>query len=306
MQYTDKLKLKKPEGNEWVNVADLNENMDALDGAVAEHGADMSRHTSAEEKAGWDSRANPNILINGDFQVWQRGAVFTYQDYNYSAYTADRWRLGGFYGTISKAENGLRMNGRGSLLYIFEDIDYKKIKGKTLTFSISINNVVDHFLCVNFGNQYSGAILSNGMVVNILPGNTINIGSEITDVDVIINWVKLEYGSTPTPFIPRLYAEELVLCQWYYETSIAILTSCDVDTIVNGRQFAVEKRIYPTIKLYNQYDAEGLSAFGGFEIPIFQPAKIVSTNKGISYVVVTEAVANSAYFYGYTVDAEIY
>jgi hypothetical protein len=26
----------------------------------------------------------------------------------------------------------------------------------------------------------------------------------------------LEFGSVPTPYIPRLYAEELALCQWYY------------------------------------------------------------------------------------------
>ena len=34
---------------------------------------------------------------------------------------------------------------------------------------------------------------------------------------IVVNWVKLEIGSYATPFSPRLYGEELALCERYYQ-----------------------------------------------------------------------------------------
>ena len=52
----------------------------------------------------WD-RESPNILINGDFDVWQRGTTFNLSS-STNIYTADRWRFEGnaFTGSLSNTE----------------------------------------------------------------------------------------------------------------------------------------------------------------------------------------------------------
>ncbi|CAL9969909.1 hypothetical protein VPHD51_0022 [Vibrio phage D51] len=50
-------------------------------------------------KSQLDLRSNPNLLINGDFSVWQRGTSFTNTSW---AYTADRWQVRGRTGVTNR------------------------------------------------------------------------------------------------------------------------------------------------------------------------------------------------------------
>ena len=53
------------------------------------------------------SVSNPNLLINGDFQVWQRGTSITTTSTN--TYTADRWSVRDANMIINKTDYGLKI-----------------------------------------------------------------------------------------------------------------------------------------------------------------------------------------------------
>lgn len=159
-----------------------------------------------EEKAA--ALSNPNLLINGGFAVWQRGESFTIPRTGYGAgkYTADRWRVwanadstGGNI-TVTKADDGMHIeaDGAGFATYRFEEAEVKKLSGKTVTLSQSVDGVV------------SSAVRSfptTGILNVALP------------VSGTINWIKLELGEEATPYVPKGYGEELLACMRYYQVT---------------------------------------------------------------------------------------
>lgn len=155
-----------------------------------------------------DISSNPNLLINGGFAVWQRGESFTIPRTGYGAgkYTADRWRVwanedstGGNI-TVTKVDGGMHVesDGAGFATYRFEEADVKKLSGKTVTLSQSVDGVV------------SSAVRSfptTGILNVALPASG------------TLNWVKLEIGEEATPYVPKGYSEELLACMRYYQVT---------------------------------------------------------------------------------------
>jgi hypothetical protein len=95
--------------------------------------------------------AGKNVLINGNFDFWQRGTSFTTT--GAGAYYADRWQNGAVYGTntITRQTTGVpvgstycfRFTGTmaGTLLPIqqlIESTNVKPLVGKTATFSVKL------------------------------------------------------------------------------------------------------------------------------------------------------------------------
>lgn len=152
--------------------------------------------------------SNPNLLINGGFAVWQRGESFTIPRTGYGAgkYTADRWRVwanadstGGNI-TVTRADDGMHIeaDGAGFATYRFEEAEVKKLSGKTVMLSQSVDGVV------------SSAVRSfptTGILNVALP------------VSGTINWIKLELGEEATPYVPKGYGEELLACMRYYQVT---------------------------------------------------------------------------------------
>lgn len=189
-----------------------------------------------EEKAA--ALSNPNLLINGGFAVWQRGESFTIPRTGYGAgkYTADRWRVwanadstGGNI-TVTRADDGMHIeaDGAGFATYRFEEAEVKKLSGKTVMLSQSVDGVV------------SSAVRSfptTGILNVALP------------VSGTINWIKLELGEEATPFVPRSYGEELLACMRYYQNTGTVF--CPGYITVGGASFTymppVPMRIVPTI-----------------------------------------------------------
>ncbi|WP_203457146.1 pyocin knob domain-containing protein [Paenibacillus tepidiphilus] len=61
MKTTNNLKLKKPDGSDYVDIADLNSNMDLIDTAVKgvqDHTADAVKHVTAAERSAWNGKAS--------------------------------------------------------------------------------------------------------------------------------------------------------------------------------------------------------------------------------------------------------
>ena len=127
--------------------------------------------------------SNPNLLINGDFRVNQRGKT-TYTEAG--KYTVDRWKL--VSGSVEVKSNGIMLNGT-----IVQKLEH--------TPSIQV-----------VASSNAGTIsYSNGAV-------TLS-----TTTATLITYAKLEVGTTATPFSPRPHAEELALCQRYYWKSTSSL-----------------------------------------------------------------------------------
>ena len=171
--------------------------------------------------------SNPNMLINGNFTnaVNQRGK----SEYTISGqYTIDRWKLISN-GKVSISSDGLAVDAAGSsvgYIYIVQILENNITEGTKVTLSWCDENGIysamgevptkpsegASFFATAYGNgdssnTYMRCSLSyiNNMSVEI-----------VCSANNIIKWVKLEYGETATPFVPRLYAEELALCQRYY------------------------------------------------------------------------------------------
>lgn len=184
--------------------------------------------------------SNPNLLINGDFKIWQRGEYFTYDGRNSNIYTCDRWAMGSLgQMEVIKDDNGVKLkvislaewhNFQQHILYD------KNIAGKCVTFSIFIHsgaeNIRNMLIAISDKNRrYSSIIgssnLTNGMnyVTVKLPDKydmiipCIQLKEEV-GAECVIKWAKLEVGTKPTPFVPRSEAEELADCQRYYESGL--------------------------------------------------------------------------------------
>lgn len=188
--------------------------------------------------------SNPNLLINGDFRVNQRN--FTSIEATSSsdiknAYTVDRW----VFTSTTTRFGKLEVNSNGGLDFtcysqaisiknVLEMNDTNKLKGKTLTATIKISNIVGNSpLMISIREKNTWRTFATNRHITT-PGTYSITGQIPTDVTnellvyisfedefvdqttVSIDWVKLEEGEISTPFIQRPYAEELALCQRYY------------------------------------------------------------------------------------------
>ncbi|MFU0833867.1 MAG: hypothetical protein ACFWUC_13150 [Oscillospiraceae bacterium] len=210
MKYTGNYNLKKPEGSDVVNIDDLNGNADTVD-AELRKAEDHRESTANPHKVMADQvgAINPNLLINGDFQVWQRGTEFSGKVFG--QYTADRWLVvsnnGNSTTTVTKADNGLKATqsvpyAACVVRYRMEEKDLKNIRGKTVTLSYSRDNTI-------YTKTYT---VSNDLTERDSVFSEISLPNGST-----LNWVKLEFGSVATDFSPRPYAAELAMCQRYYQ-----------------------------------------------------------------------------------------
>lgn len=170
------------------------------------------------------NHSQPNLLINGDFQVWSNGESFTQN----GVFTADKWKTYRSNQTISKcAENTLRIlktssSGATGITQEFEN--YTMFNGKEATFSFKAKASVDnHTIFVRVGETVESMDLNTSnqkysFTIDSLDFTTaqhsINIGSSKANVGEYIELqeIKLELGCKATPFVPKKYYEELLAC----------------------------------------------------------------------------------------------
>ena len=196
-----------------------------------------------------------NLIINGGFDVWQRGTTATKSGDGYGGYlSADRWATYYSGNTISRQTgtfNGstkyvARVAGSaGSTNYIYQKIESASsfVSGKTVTQSYWARANVAVTLYSEYRFYNSGAETNN--VQTTLPTVSLTTSwQKITDTRVLtdsstdltrdlfvlfkadcnsagdyieIADVQLELGSVATDFEHRSYGEILADCQRYYE-----------------------------------------------------------------------------------------
>lgn len=168
----------------------------------------------------------PNLLINPDFKINQRGSS-SYTGTK-STYTVDRWYKGTSTNTLTVTPNangtiGVTTTGSsGSLIQPVEKA-LLGLGGKKVTFSIfdgtdvisCTGTVPSNDTLVNFATQ-----TQNGIRIT-LTNSTGRVDANIIFVDTnttyTVHWAKLELGEEPTPFSPPDPATELEKCKRYYQ-----------------------------------------------------------------------------------------
>lgn len=250
----------------------------------------------------------PNLLINGDFEIWQRGESTTLSNVSETGYKyfADRWcryfsSTSSASETYEKVSNGMKYTSTtSSNATITQFLETGLKSGNKYTLSASVNDIIH---VMTFDGQFDK---SEGILSYAKPATTIThdrIMLSVSNND-IVNWVKLEVGSIATPLIPRLYAEELALCQRYYETELidslgcANFRTCDTARSymdLGAWQFKVEKRAIPTISFSGEPTYERCSNLEALSI----------SPGGCRLVVTTSATNYRAYSVYIIADAEI-
>jgi len=180
-----------------------------------------------------------NLIINGNFNIWQRGTEFDIGD---SAYHSDRWRARD--GKIERSEEVPSGQGFSYSMYyenkedresinIRQHIEYGKVltDNRDITLSFWIKGSVDTTCSVDFGDvdNTNFSLTTEWTRVSVVSTakerNTdsafsgslwidFNLGSDYPDV--YITGVQVEFGVNATPFENRPYQIELLLCQRYF------------------------------------------------------------------------------------------
>lgn len=188
--------------------------------------------------------SNPNLLINGDFKVNQRGNT-TYTEAG--KYTVDRWKL--VSGSVTVQDTGILLNG--TIIQKLEHTPSMQVVASSNAGSITYKN------------------------------GTVTIS---TTTATLITFAKLEVGTTATTFSPRTYAEELALCQRYFQS---ISTNVKYGTLAIGG--CVLKSIVDNVTMYNFV----------FNLPLACPMRI---NPSVTLKSTLTILCKGAYTAGVSLD----
>lgn len=232
--------------------------------------ADLGSVTTRLDEVGNTDGAlsNRNAVINGGFDVWQRGSPITNAGGG-SYFSADRWK--GYSGasrtftrdTTSALSIGFKnclkvVQGAAASSFYNRIEDVRTYAGDTVTLSYWVKADAAHTTSFsafkqNFGSGGSADVTVNMSTVDIgtswqrvvetvtLPsveGKTIGSSSYLEVYPFLlsasqtyyITGVQLEVGDTATPFEHRSFGDELARCQRYYERSFSYGTALGTAT----------------------------------------------------------------------------
>lgn len=156
--------------------------------------------------------SNPNLLINPDFKVNQRGAT----SYEKIGYSVDRWKIWNV--TVTPNANGGitikndKYTDAGTFLQYLENAT----EGDS-TLSCYVTSVSGTVTMVADDN--SQVVLKQGLNVVHTSASTkvftffLNQGTSIT-----LKWAKLEQGKHATAFVRPIYSEEYLKCMWFFQS----------------------------------------------------------------------------------------
>lgn len=201
-------------------------------GAILSNIAGVSDINGYTQQAVNNLISNPNLLINGDFRVNQRGQTsYTAPTNSNKTYCVDRFYLNWATSLTSINNNSITLQFNRQYAVFGQVVeDFNKYKDKTLTLSVKVSNVsTPRNLYLRYDDgvvQQSTLINGNGVFTktftisdnaSLLSCTIFNTNATGTPITLDVEYMKLEIGSVATAFSPRPYAEELAICQRYYQ-----------------------------------------------------------------------------------------
>lgn len=161
--------------------------------------------------------SNPNIFINGNFQIWQRGEEFTVainEDGTYGGYvyTADKWIVGAWGSDVAhvyKNDKGLTFSReRDTSIKVFQQLEEETLKGilgKSLTMSYGIEDGTGMY------QKYTRSIiLDENIEIKPFIIAEENFCIELQRGHTLI-WAKLEVSKIATPCVPD--SKDAIICK---------------------------------------------------------------------------------------------
>jgi hypothetical protein len=226
------VKFTKPE----INVREKLAELDKPSGIAGEA---MLRAETPQEQQALIGVGRRNLLINGAFQVWQRGTSSTSFTGSTRGYIADRWS----FRFATSAERSTDVPEGEAFKYSIKVVvastspdsfiiqaieDSDRFAGQTVTFSYWIKPSESCETRDDYWRGGHGTHKLNGGVWQKVT-NTFVVPSDITVNEFLyiqfpankvitfyVTGIQLELGKVATPFEHRSYGEELALCQRYY------------------------------------------------------------------------------------------
>jgi hypothetical protein len=257
-----------------------------------------------------------NLLVNGGFDVWQRGTV------------PDRWHDIANMNIDTSVTTHLKFTtatGDPYQYYFLEDVG-DKLVGKQVTLSLWAkagdgNHPIDYvyYYGPNSGQQFSGSGFSvidtdaDGFtrysVTFILNDNSVYNESHrfrfewrsAQGVVVEVKDVQLELGDEATPFEIRSYAEELQLCQRYFQKPGADYDYIWAGDCTNGQTYYLRWTLPVTMRATPTFTS--LTAY----YSRFASASYSPRNKNVIQITAyCNSTGTRGYFEGtYQLDAEL-
>ena len=296
---------------------------------------------SPQEKAKWNDIPGENLVINGGMQIWQRGESLT--EVGTDTYTADRLIMhetaaGAF--TVEKyndpemglcakitctAAGWINLGTVVELVGVFPALTgsfYAKCSKSfenTTVISTTSYDDGEKGQADTIGTSWQRVVFAlSNVTANEKLYFTCLRGGGVEAGDVFyLTGIKLEAGGQATPFVPRPYAEEMALCQRYYQTHELSLPPIKENT--NAALYAMPRfnfptpmRVAPTAKYVDRRGNSGLSYYSTHSnVPNVSPSNFTVITDRVAKIVfampsgVTMALGDYVYT-NLTLDAEIY
>lgn len=257
-------------GDGSIDLSPLYNQIDSVNQSLREHSNNDDAHTSISEAAAIFS--NPNLLINPDFSINQRGQT----EYTESGkYTVDRWALVKHSdcteaSKVTYEPDGLTLNlVDGNWLRIYEMLESPLTK----TFTVTVN-IASATPGIRFDILGSDKGVETNLKATLLSGDAeqitvtytpasveylqLNVRKDAGYGSVKIESVKLELGSVATPFVKPNPAVEMTKCQWFLEViPLSTMLRAYHANGVEGFSLASPKRVVPTVTVYSADGEEG-------------------------------------------------
>lgn len=206
--------------------------------AITAHAGNTEIHVTAAQKSVWDGLSNPNLLINPDFKVNQRGGnIYSAADGAINAgFTVDHWIMSiigsgnsGSYNAETRVLSGSVLDKNGYYANLYQLIENPvRFAGKTLTLSAGMSELDQPALIQIWRTEGTTTTGVAATPYNLEADKvlTFTMPSDLTETSKIrvvlqtrgsvkLDWAKLELGSAATPFVPPDPATELLKCQRY-------------------------------------------------------------------------------------------
>lgn len=198
---------------------------------------------------------NPNLLINPDFSINQRGQTV----YSGFGYTVDGWFNQAYYVETTVLNKGVRItyyNAETAINWIYKVVESLKAGTYTLSMKIRKSRPDLSVRCYEGLTKASTDWQIIQSPINVSSDGSLTFALATTDSGLAsgdwieIEWAKLELGSVATPFVKPNPGVEMTKCQWYYIPAplVGLPSSMNANNLYFFIPLPVAMRVNPSLQ----------------------------------------------------------